>query len=177
MDFLGRWISEFMFGGFSKWSLWLFMSHSVSIWTRDWALLNMAWQTIFQRAIIFSPITNHCLWQSSSFSRLLCVRDGLPSPPRGKHKILHLKPSTQFSLWLRETLLPFLTFVDTTNRLALSLFTPVTASSQRDTACFYRPVKYPPKISQIHSFFKFPLFWIDSLWFQLLTYILHSMEL
>ena len=74
-------------------------------------------------------------------------------------KTLHLKPSTQGSRRIRrETLLPFLTIVDTTNKLVVSLVTTQTASTLRDRACAFPPVKNPPEISQFHSQLKFLCF-------------------
>ena len=67
-------------------------------------------------------------------------------------KTLHLKPSTQGSRRIRrETLLTFLTIVDTTNKLAVALVTTLTASTQRDWACAFSPVKIPPEITHFHS--------------------------
>ena len=51
----------------------------------------------------------------------------------------------------RETLLNFLTILDTTNKFSVALINTLTASTQRDRACAYQPVKNPPEISQLHS--------------------------
>ena len=46
LDFLGRWTSGLVLGGLRKWSLWLFISHRIGIWTRSEHPLPMAWLTM-----------------------------------------------------------------------------------------------------------------------------------
>ena len=66
----------------------------------------------------------HC----SSFPILSIGRARVPSPEEGNLKTLHLKPSPQGSWRIRrETLLPCLTIVDTTNNMALALATRLPA--------------------------------------------------
>ena len=111
--------------------VWLLMSHWIGIWTPVWAPLNMAWLTRGQSARFLSPKTSFYLGHSSSFSRLSISKDRVPSPPRGKPQTIHLKLSPQGSWRIRrETLLPFMTIVDTTTKLALALVTILPASTQ-----------------------------------------------
>ena len=97
-------------------------------------------------------VTPTCLnlGHTTSFSRLSSGSSRVSSLPRGILKSLQLKPSPQGSWRVRsESLLPFLTIVDTTNKLTVSLVN--TDQAQRDRVCSDQSVKNTPEISHLHS--------------------------
>ena len=131
LDSLGRWKVGLVHGGFMNWCLGLFMYHWIGIGTMVWDSLNKPWLTMGQRSSLLShkPII---LWEKNScFSTPTTWRHRIPSLWRGN------TPDTQHNDFTpgltdvhRETLLPFLTNVDTTDKLALTLFTKIPASTQ-----------------------------------------------
>ena len=75
-----------------------------------------------------------------------------PFLQEGYLKTLHLNPSPQGSQRFRTvTLLAFRKIDGTTNNLAVSLVTTLTASTKRGRACYYPPVEYPTEISGFPS--------------------------
>ena len=169
VDLLGWWISGLVLQGFRKWSLCLSISQWIGNQSRFWAPLSRAWQTMGHRAIFLSPQNRLSLGKSSFFSRPTLVRARCPSPPRGKPQELPLHPSIKGSCKItRETVLYFLTSLDSMNNPTEVLVTTRTVSTQRDRACVINKFKIQRKYpSFILS--KIVLLCMATMWFQLLT--------
>ena len=68
-----------------------------------------------------------------SYTRPLIFRNRIPSPPRENLQDTPLEDlTTGLTEVTRETLLPILTIVDTTNKLALALVNTLPARTQRE---------------------------------------------
>lgn len=115
---------------------------------------------------------------NSFFSRPTAYRDRVPSPPRwNPQHTQHEDFTWLLSLIQHRDCLPFLTNVDTTDKLALSLITKIPASTQRER----RLVPINPWLSNLkypNSIFCLQLLclWTASMWFQLLTCTFRRVE-
>ena len=161
VDLLRRWISGLVLGGFRKWSLW----HSMSRWMASKNQSKHPWAVPGRqcgRVHVFCDPKQVSIWDTPHPS----LDPWLPGPDspllqEGNLKTVQLKPSPQGSWRVRrEKLLSFQTILDTTNQLAVPLVITLTASTQIDRACVFPFVKYPPEISQLHSWQKFFFGWL-----------------
>ena len=107
--------------------------------------------TMGQSSRIRSPQTSLHLGQSSSFSR---PSIGRPEAPLVQERYLKSCPRGALTTGLtednkRDSLNS--TTVYPTNKPAVELVTPLPSSTPLDRTYSYQPVKYPPDISQLHS--------------------------
>ena len=98
---------------------------------------------------ILSPKTSLHLGQSF-FSRPSIGRPEAPLVQEGNLKTCPRSPH-HTAHGGEERLLKFLTIVYPTNKPAVELLTPLPSSTPVDRTLSYQPVKYPPDISQLHS--------------------------
>ena len=107
--------------------------------------------TMGQSSRIRSLKTSLHLGQSSSFSRPSIGRPEAPLIQEGNLKTCQRSPHHRAHGGEEERLLKFLTVVYPTNKPAVELVTPLPSSTPLDRTYSYQPVKYPPDISQLHS--------------------------
>ena len=153
------------------------MSQWIGIWTTIWApWAGPGWQLARDQEFCHTkPVSVWVNPHPSLHPRL--TEPESPLLQEGNLKTLHLKPSPQGSWRIRrETLLPFLTIVDTTNKLAVVLVTTLRASTQRQRAHANQPEKKKQQKYPGFILDKIPLLWTASMWFKLLICIFRSVE-
>ena len=152
VDLLGRWISGLILGGLSKEICdcpCLSAVASEHWYEYPWTGPGVQWarEPVFCHQKPGSPWDTHHpplgLWLAVPVSPLL---------QEGNLKTLNLNPSSQGRLRFRiESLLPFLTILDTKIMLAVALISTLRGSTQRVRTCAYQLLNNPPEISQLHS--------------------------
>ena len=131
LDLLGRWTSAFVLGGFRKLSAWLHVTRichpqtGLRIFVKDLA------ENLLECEFSISP--NQSLFGTLFILSITSiVRDSIPSSQRGNPQHTSLEVLSRGLIrFTRETIIPFLTFVATKEKLALALFTTFPASTQR----------------------------------------------
>ena len=120
--------------------------------SKHWCQLPWArpgWQQVCVQ--IFCPPKAVSIWDTPHLS-LDPQLAGPESPILQERNIktLHLISPKRSRRIRREVFLTFLKIVEPTNKWAPALVNTLRASTQRDRACSYKPVKIPPETSQLH---------------------------
>ena len=106
--------------------------------------------TMGQSVRILSSKASPYLGYYSCFYRATIHRDRVPSHLRRNPQKLHLKTSQQGSWWItRKTIIPFLTIMDTINRMTLALVSTHSARSQIERGLVLIKLEIPPEISHL----------------------------